>query len=357
MLFSNFETVIYLAWRIGFGSLFLTVLIFIVILLIRQQFYKKLKRANAFREIWEPILLASLDRIPDDLPPIEKKDQLTFLILWNYFQEILLEESKKNLQILVDLIDLSQIARKILRQHNIKNRLLAVNTLGWLKDKESWNLLKNLINHQDTIFSLSVACALIRINPRKSTWLILPLVAERKDWSIDRCAELIKQIGMEEIADKLILQIYRTPPHLLPKMIRFLDLLLPSQSNPVVKQLLAKYEDKEIVFACLNVFKDIDDLQMVRNYLTHESWEIRMQAAVCLGKFGSEEDIDFLINTTEDPEWWVRYRSAQALARIPTMTINKLKDIGKLHSNRFSQDIILRIVTEREVAESCGLSY
>jgi HEAT repeat protein len=155
----------------------------------------------------------------------------------------------------------------------------------------------------------------------------------------------------------LVAETYRTPPHLLPKMIRFLDLMLPSQSNPVVRRMLTKYEDKEIIFACLTVYRDVENLQRVRHFLTHDDWEVRMQAAVCLGKYGSQEDIDFLVSTTEDPEWWVRYRSAQALARIPEVSLEKLKEIARHHSNPFSHDVILRTVTEREVAESCGLSY
>lgn len=357
MSFIDFETVIYIAWRIGFGCFFLTALLFIVVLLVRLYFERKNRRAEAFREIWEPILLASLDQIPLDIPPIEKKDQLTFLLLWNYFQELLLGESKENLLVLAERIELPRIAHRILRKRNIKSRLLAVNTLGWLKDNNSWNVLKKLLNHHDTVFSLAVARALIHINPRKATWLILPQIASRRDWSVDRCAELIRQIGVEEVSEKLVLQINRTPQHQLPKMIRFLDLLLPTESNPVVESLLTKYDDKEIIFACLLVYKDFDNLSPIRQFLTHEDWEVRMQAAVCLGKLGSEEDIDFLISTTEDSEWWVRYRSAQALAKIPAMTLENLREIAEHHSNRFSHDVILRIVTEREVAESCGLSY
>lgn len=357
MLSSSFETVIYLAWQIGFGSIFFTGLLFVIILKMRQHLNRKAKRAAEFREIWETILLASLERIPQDLPPIEEKDQITFLMLWNYFHELLLDESKENLQILAERINLLLIARKLFRQRNIKSRLLAVNALGWLKDKGSWNLLNKLLDHPDTTFSLSVARALIQINPRKATWVVLPLIAKRNDWSIDRCADLVRLMGAEEVADKLILQINRTPRHQLPKMIRLLDLLLPDHSTPIIKRLLTKYDDKEIIYACLLVYQDVDNLQRVRHFLTHEDWEIRMQAAVCLGKYGSEEDIDFLISTTEDAEWWVRYRSAQALAKIPMVTLEYLKEIAAHHSNKFTHDIILRIVTEREVAESCGLSY
>lgn len=357
MSFIDFEFIIYLAWRIGFACVFISALLFWGVLAVRRHFDKKAKRASQFREMWETILLASLDRIPDDLPPIAEKDKLTFLLLWNYLEELLLEESKENLRMLAQRIDLWRIATRVLRKRNLKSRLLAVNTLGWLKNKESWNSLTKLLKHRDTVFSLAVARALIRINPCKSTWVILPLMAEREDWSTDNCVDLIKLIGTDEVTDKLILQIYRTPSRFLPKLIRLLDLLPPAETNPVVKKMLEKYDDKEIICACLLVYSDFDNLQTVRGFLTHKDWEVRMQAAVCLGKYGFEEDIKYLATATTDTEWWVRYRSAQALAKIPTMTVQKLREIADQTADCFSRDVILRVTTEREVAESCGLSY
>jgi HEAT repeat protein len=353
----DFDLIIYLAWRIGFASIFLSVLLFWAVIAVRRHYDNKKKRAADFREIWEVILLESLDRIPNDLPPIDEKDHLTFLLLWNYLEELLLNESKQNLRILARRLDLLRITRRILRQRNLKSRLLAVNTLGWLKDKQSWDLLKRLLDHHDTIFSLAVARALIRINPQQSIWLILPLMAARKDWSVDNCTDLIRQIGVEEVSDKLILQIYRTPACWQPKMIRLLDLLPSEDADTVIKKMLEKHDDKEIIYACLTVYKDFADLPTVRNFLTHHDWEIRMQAAVCLGKYGTERDAKYLTEATTDTEWWVRYRSAQALAKIPSMTIQKLKELAEYHGNGFSHDVILRVATEREVAEACGLSY
>jgi HEAT repeats len=356
-LFSDFEGIIFWAWWIGLGSIAVSCLLFIAILALRYYFGLKLKKAVNFRKLWEPIIIESLDKIPDSLPLIKETDEFIFLILWNYLQEILLEESKVNLLILARRVNLLFISRKFLKRSSIKGKMLAINTLGWLKDEESWDVLVGLINHRETIFSLSVARALVRINSQKSVPVILRLIAERNDWSIDNCANLIKQIEMEDIADEMINKIYQTPVHLLPKMIPFLDFLLPSQSNQVVKTLITKYQDKEIIFACLNVFKDIDDLKTVRKFLTHENWEIRMQAAICLGKLGSRQDIGRLTVATMDLEWWVRYRSAQALAKMPSMTTRKLKNIANRNLDGFSNDVILRVVTEREVAESCGLTY
>ena len=141
-------------------------------------------------------------------------------------------------------------------------------------------------------------------------------------------------------------------------MIRFLDLLLPSESIIVVKTLLKTYKDKEIVYACLNVFKDVEDLKTVRRFLNHKDWEIRMQASICVGKLGSPNDIRRLTKATTDTEWWVRYRSAQALAKLPRMTKNRLMRIANREIRiAFRTDVILRVVTEKEVAESCGLTY
>jgi hypothetical protein len=214
------------------------------------------------------------------------------------------------------------------------------------------------VNHHATIISLTAARTLVSINPQKSIPIILPLVAARRDWSIDKCAELIKKIGAEEVATALISEIYKTPVDRLPKMIRFLDLILPSEANSVTKALLKKHNtDKEIIYACLLVFKDYEDIKTVRRFLNHNDWEIRMQASICVGKLGSPNDMRRLTKSTADREWWVRYRSAQALARLPRMTKDRLKVIANKNPNCFSHDVILRVVTEKEVAESCGLTY
>ena len=71
-LFSDFEFIIYLAWWIGLGSVILSCLLFLSILVMRGHFEKNQKRAEAFRNTWEPLIIESLDLIPENLPQIEK---------------------------------------------------------------------------------------------------------------------------------------------------------------------------------------------------------------------------------------------------------------------------------------------
>ena len=356
-LFSNFEILIQAAWWIGSISIIVSCGLFLSILALRQKFEVEKKKTADFRDIWESIMIESLDEIPNELPGIKRENEIDFLIIWNYLQELLREDTKSNLLIFAKQVDLQTISRKYLTHSNLKHKLLAINTIGWLKDEESWDFLVDLVNHKTTIVSLTTARTLVTINPLKSITVILPLIATRKDWSIEKCAELIKQIGADEISRDLIVEIYRTPLPQLPKMIRFLDLLLPSESNHVVKTLLKTYKDKEIVYACLNVFKDVEDLKTVRRFLNHKDWEIRMQASICVGKLGSPNDIRRLTRATADTEWWVRYRSAQALSKLPRMNKKRMERIANRNPNCFSHDVILRVVTEKEVAESCGLTY
>jgi HEAT repeat protein len=356
-LFSGFESIIFLAWWLGIVSFAGSALLFLFVMALR--FYSNFKRLNSnnFAQIWESIILDSLDESPQNIPNIAKREEITFLILWNHLQEVLREESKENLFVLADRINLLTIGRKYVKKSNIKNKLLAINTLGLLQDKESWEIIEALSNDKATSFSLTAARALIRIDCKKATQPILSLIMEREDWSIESCADLIIQIESENIADDLIDKIYHTPKHLLPRMIRFLNLLQPNKTNMVLKNLMNKYDDTEIIYACISVFKDVDNLGYIRKLLTHESWEIRMKASVCLGEYGSEREIARLTKGTMDTEWWVRYRSAQALVKIPNMTARKLKNIAKRDSDGFSHDVILRAVKEKEVAESCGLTY
>ncbi len=79
---------------------------------------KNKKRAEDFRNIWEPLIIESLDEIPENFLKLKKDNELNFLILWNYLQELLLEDSKSNLLIFAKRVNLLSISRKFL-EHNL----------------------------------------------------------------------------------------------------------------------------------------------------------------------------------------------------------------------------------------------
>ena len=89
---------------------------------------------------------------------------------------------------------------------------------------------------------------------------------------------------------------------------------------------------RTVLGQCLRLLKSAEDLDVVRDCLTHGDWRVRVQAASALGRIGVAEDEERLTPLLSDKEWWVRYRAAQALSRLPSVPASKLKSLREKQS-------------------------
>jgi hypothetical protein len=67
------------------------------------------------------------------------------------------------------------IARRLLQSRRLSNRLIAVSTLGHLRDRDSWEVLVRMMGDEDGLLSLAAARALTRIDHTAALPVILPL--------------------------------------------------------------------------------------------------------------------------------------------------------------------------------------
>lgn len=354
---SGFETIVFLAWRIGILCLVVCLLLFFITIAWRYYNLKIQARTEEFKQLWLEILINSLDEIPRDLPEIEKANQNTFLVLWNHLKETLKAETSKNLNVIVRKTGMDFVAVSKLSSRKQDENLLAINTLGWLKEENCWSEIEKFARHKETSFSLIAAKALIRINPERAVPVIVRLMVEREDWATEAKAEIIRNIEVERFEETFLEAVWQASDEVKPGLIKLFNLLTSEKTAPFVEKFLTEFKDTEIILAGLLVFKDVDKLDLVRGFLSHNVWQVRMAAAVCLGNIGTKDDVKTLTQAVNDREWWVRYHSARALAKLPTMTSRKLKNIAKKHPNEFSRDIIQRVIGEREATGLCGLNY
>jgi HEAT repeats len=94
------------------------------------------------------------------------------------------------------------------------------------------------------------------------------------------------------------------------------------------------------------VFADVEDLDTVREYLHHPSWQVRVQAVNVLGHLGSADDYACLTSLLSDPEWWVRYRAAQTLCTLPGIALSKLTLLSTQHDDPFARDMLVHVLAE-----------
>ncbi|NNE66243.1 MAG: HEAT repeat domain-containing protein [Pyrinomonadaceae bacterium] len=341
------ETLVWLAKWVGFISLVLVGLVSIHIIVLRYLLIRRNRREAALHEQWQPILVSCLDGEPENLPVLEERDITSFLVLWNYFHETLRLAGKDNLNAVAKKLELDEWALKAL-DDSIREKLLAIQTLGWLQEERGWDELLEIMRHASPVTSLCAAKAILRIDPHKGVPLFLELIPVRSHWSFSTVGKILKEAGADVVTKPLIEIASRHEGDELVRLLRFLDTAYEEEVAPLVSKLLRDSNDENVLMSCLRAVVDPLDLPMIRALLRHDSWRVRTQAAICLGELGTEEDIPRLVHAAGDQNWWVRFRSAHALAELPTMTVPRLKRIASEHQNFFGSDIISKVQKERE---------
>ncbi|MEZ5308480.1 MAG: HEAT repeat domain-containing protein [Pyrinomonadaceae bacterium] len=306
------------------------------------------RRVTRLHEKWQPILVDCLDQAPENLPAISKKDIADFLLLWNYFHETLREAGKDNLNATAIQLGLDEWSLRAVSGRNIRNRLTAIQTIGWLHDTRGWEALANIMKTADPVTALCAAKSLLRIDSEKILPSFLELVAEKSDWSYSTVGKLLKEAGADHITEPLLKEIGKRSGKELVRLLRFVDIAFADRSAPIISRLIRKEKNVEVLLSCLRAVSLPDDLKTVRKLLKHEDWRVRTQAAIALGRFGTQEDIDRLAHAAGDQSWWVRFRSAQALASLPGMTNAMLRDLAENHNNIFASEVLTKVREEME---------
>jgi len=292
-----------------------------------------------------------MERASDSLPPVRRRDGVSFLTMWNRLQDSLVGEFGEPLNRIAVRAGMDDMARHMLAYGNVRERLLAIATLGRLRDRTVWAEFVKLTTDRDLVLSLTAARALVRMDPRAAIELLLPLIAERDDWSPTAVVLMLQDAGADAISAPLAEAAVRAAPEHAHRVIRYLGLAHPEAAIPVVRELLVRRADHiECVTACLRVFKDAADLGTVRRYLTDHRWEVRVRAIDVLGRLGTVDDQARLALLLSDPEWWVRYRAAQALCALPSADRERLTHMSTTHSDPFARDILAHVLAERRCA-------
>ncbi|MEQ1792569.1 MAG: HEAT repeat domain-containing protein [Nitrospira sp.] len=286
------------------------------------------RRRQQMVAVWRPILAQSLIEAPDTLPPIHPRDRVLFLYLWNHLQESIKGESAEELCAIIRRTGLDRVVHHYLAKGTLRQQLLAIVTLGHLKDQTSWPRLVELAHDANAFRSIEAARALVRIDPTRAIPTLLPLISQRADWSPLKVMAILQGAGGELVAQTLGQAALDAPPIIATRLIRFLASTRSHRALPLIRQVLQRTPvHPDVLAACLSLFgqcSDPQDLPVVRQYVAHETWFIRVQAATALGKMGLTEDEAVLAGLLSDPHWWVRYRAAEALSSLPTMTDDKL---------------------------------
>ena len=335
----------------GVGVFCLAILLMIVIGWLRAALVLRQRREQRFIEKWRPLLTMGLEAAPASLPVIARADQYTFFSLWNYFHESLRGESKDRLNDLAASCGMDRVARTLLQRRSLRARLIAVTTLGNLRDRGVWEELERLAADPHPLLSLIAARALLLIDASAALPVLTPLLASRAEWDAARVGSMLSEAGADVVSTPLAAAaerysaagLYRQTTRLL----RYLEIAQSTQALPAVGRILEATTDDDVIAACIKCLSDPRDLPRLRRFVGHPAWFVRLQAARALGRIGTPADCAPLVSLLGDPVWWVRYRAAQALAALPFIDLPRLREIHAGLSDRFAGDILFQAMAEK----------
>jgi hypothetical protein len=339
------ETILQVVWWTGLTTVVLALLIVVQIIALRWMLLIRQKREQQFLSFWQPLLMESLEETPTRVPPVHKKNHLSFLTLWTYMHESLRDEARENLSRVACLAGMDAVARKWIDQGNTRERLIAIQVAGQLRDASSWDALLNAAENSANTDSLIAARSLMRIDAVRGVEVLMPLIARRRDWPQAVVAEILREAGPEIISAPLSSAIHCATAENLPRLIRLLEVALVTVTAPAIREVLRRNTEQEIITSCLKMLNSPEDRSVIQTFLTDERWQVRVQAVSALGRIGSDEDVPLLVKALNDGQWWVRYRAAQSLANL--VSPEQLEKISEEQSG-FERDILNQVQAERK---------
>lgn len=326
--------------------LVLAAMVVVQIALIRFRTLLRTRREARFVVRWRPLLLEAVDTLPAHLPRVRRPDQFIFLSMWNHFQESLRGPARHRLKALALRLRMDVAARDMLRTGGVRERLIALLTLGHLGDHDSWPSLERLARERHALLSLAAARAMLLTDVARAMPLLLPLMTRRLDWPLPRLKVILAEAGRLAIARPMIDAAESALSDELPRLIPLLDVCPGDSVQPLLKRLLQTSQDIEALIACLKSRHLAPDRSPILRLLKHRAWQVRTQAARVMGRVAMIEDLPVLVRLLSDPVWWVRYRAAQSIAQLPFVGSDGLWQIREKLADRFARDILDQVVAE-----------
>jgi len=323
--FSATDPFIRVAAWVAAGAAGLTAALIVQIVLLRELRRPGNRRHQRFLRRWRPLVYRAMSGKSVPWPALHRREAEAFLWFWNQLHETVRGEATLALCKAAVQLGLGRFALERLASRRIPRRLLAIATLGNLRDPEHWWTLMRLTDDPHPPVSLAAAQALIRIDGRRAVTQLMPLFARRADWPVTRVLWLLQQVDPQVVTHAIARSLPRSDDAAVLRLTKFVTAADAVALQAVMAQRLHHSHDPELWARVLRHLNQPEQLGLVRDCCGHTVWFVRVQAARALGRIGGPEDVDRLIALLTDPEWWVRYRAAGALLKLPFLQREELE--------------------------------
>jgi HEAT repeat protein len=351
---SNFDTLTTIAlWCIA-AVLVTTVVLFVYTIGLRLTTISRNQSRRSFvmrwRDVFASSMLSSESAKQQPLPRVYRGDKLDLLDEWNRSRSMVDGSAVDNLIKLAKRTGIPEIAARLFRSRHLRSKILALQTIGHLRDSALRDDVRRLIDDENTALSITAATALVDIDPDFGISVIVPMINARRDWPKTRISILLRQAGSERISEPMYRAIRSEDDRGKTYLLQFARLIESSILDALVADLLRESRDPGVINAALKLVSGFAGVPRIVAFTQHDVWFVRMQAANVLGRVGQQEHLSILESLLDDREWWVRYRAAQAIASLPFLGPNELRKLRRRQYDRFASDILQQAFAEVGIA-------
>lgn len=340
-------------WSIA-GAVVTTIVLFVYTIGLRLVTMTAERRRAAFLVEWRCIFAASLMSLETAktirLPQLARRDSVYLLEEWNRARDIVEGDAVDNLIELAARTHIPEYAERLLHQRRLRARILAVQTIGHLRDLSFRDDIAELIDTDNPALSITAVMALTEIDPDKAVEVIVPRISERRDWPKNRVAQALRLAGSERISEPMYRAIRSAEPAGQSYLLQFARLVESEVLDALIEDLLRTSSEPGVLNAALKLVSGYRGVPRIASLTQHDTWFVRMQAAKVLGRVGQPEHLELLEALLDDREWWVRYRAAQAITQLPFLGPNQLRQLKKRQSDRYARDMLQQCFAEAGLA-------
>lgn len=280
------------------------------------------------------------------LPSIPRADRIDILEEWNRTRATIEGSATDNLVTLAKRMGLPAIAKKMLTRRRLRSKLLAMQTLGHLLDKDSWAPIEELLRSDSTALSITAAVALVDIDAQRAVRQLVPMITQRRDWPRTRVSHFLCMAGSELISEPMYRAIRSSDPDELVYLLQFVQLVEADVIDALAVDLIQSSDSPAVLTAALKLISGHAGVPRIAALAQHETWFVRLQAAKALGRVGQEEHLELLEDMLDDREWWVRYRAAQSIVSLPFLGPNALRQIRNRQADQYARDMFEQALAE-----------
>lgn len=284
------------------------------------------------------------------LPPLTHGHVPFVMEEWNALNDAVRGESSERLNAVAGKLGLDVIARRDLHARAVGRRILAIRTLGHLRDPASWKPLQEQLASHNALVSFYAAAALVAIDAQRAMPGIMNQLAERESWPGEAMARLLVDAGADIAREPVRALMLSLAPAKIPPLLPWLAHVDAVLGSEVAVELLRRHPgDDEIVAAALVVILDPAVLPEFARFVDSKDVNVRRSLAVAYGHLGGLADIDAVVRLLCDRVWWVRYRAGQALLHLKGMTAGRLEAVRAQLTDAYARDMLAHVTAEAAI--------